>query len=100
VITPPAWNAQKRRAGADSTGPAAAAVTRWPPPTACTASANLSRRDGQPSKPEKEKKDSWAARVLPEPRLGLTILVGARAMLETCGSAGKGTDVKEGVPSR
>ena len=56
--------------------------------------------DGQPGKPEKEKKDSWAARVLAEPRLGLTILVGARAMLETCGSAGKGTDVKEGVPSR
>ena len=23
-----------------------------------------------------------------------------RAMLETCGSAGKGSDVKEGVPSR
>jgi len=28
------------------------------------------------------------------------IRCGGGAMLETCGSAGKGTDVKEGVPSR
>jgi Sap, sulfolipid-1-addressing protein len=28
-------------------------------------------------RPEKEKKDSWAARVLAEPRLGLAMLVGA-----------------------
>ncbi len=32
--------------------------------------------DGQPAKPEKDKKDSWAARVLAEPRLGLAMLVG------------------------
>ena len=32
---------------------------------------------GQPGKPEKEKKDSWAARVLAEPRLGLAMLIGA-----------------------
>jgi Sap-like sulfolipid-1-addressing protein len=32
---------------------------------------------GQPEKPEKEKKDGWAARVLAEPRLGLAMLVGA-----------------------
>src|SRR5215467_3038151 len=31
----------------------------------------------QPSTPQKEKKDSWAARVLAEPRLGLAMLVGA-----------------------
>jgi hypothetical protein len=31
----------------------------------------------QPEKKEKEKKDSWAARVLAEPRLGLAMLVGA-----------------------
>jgi Sap, sulfolipid-1-addressing protein len=30
-----------------------------------------------PEKPEKEKKDGWAARVLAEPRLGLAMLVGA-----------------------
>jgi hypothetical protein len=34
-------------------------------------------RDGQPEKPEKEKKDGWAQRVLSEPRLGLAMLVGA-----------------------
>src|SRR5215831_9162267 len=33
--------------------------------------------NGQPGKPQKEKKDSWAARVLAEPRLGLAMLVGA-----------------------
>ena len=34
--------------------------------------------DGPPEKPEKpEKKDSWAQRVLAEPRLGLAMLVGA-----------------------
>jgi len=33
--------------------------------------------DGQPDQPEKERKDSWAARVLAEPRLGLAMLVGA-----------------------
>ena len=34
--------------------------------------------DGLPQKPEeKEKKDSWAQRVLAEPRLGLAMLVGA-----------------------
>jgi len=33
--------------------------------------------DGQPDTPEKEKKDSWAARVLAEPRLGLAMLIGA-----------------------
>src|SRR5215468_3599521 len=33
--------------------------------------------DGQPGTPPKEKKDSWAARVLAEPRLGLAMLVGA-----------------------
>jgi hypothetical protein len=33
--------------------------------------------DGQPEKPEKEKKDGWAQRVLSEPRLGLAMLVGA-----------------------
>ena len=33
--------------------------------------------DGQPEKPEKEKKDGWAQRVLAEPRLGLAMLVGA-----------------------
>ena len=32
---------------------------------------------GQPEKPEKEKKDSWAQRVLAEPRLGLATLIGA-----------------------
>jgi uncharacterized membrane protein YedE/YeeE len=32
---------------------------------------------GQPSKPEKEKKDSWAQRVLAEPRLGLAVVIGA-----------------------
>ncbi len=32
--------------------------------------------DGQPDKPEKEKKDSWA-RLLAEPRLGLAMLIGA-----------------------
>jgi Sap, sulfolipid-1-addressing protein len=32
---------------------------------------------GQPAKPEKEKKDGWAARVLAEPRLGLAMLAGA-----------------------
>jgi hypothetical protein len=32
---------------------------------------------GQPDTPEQEKKDSWAARVLAEPRLGLAMLVGA-----------------------
>ena len=31
--------------------------------------------DGQPE--QKEKKDSWAARVLGEPRLGLAMLIGA-----------------------
>src|SRR5215470_3123910 len=33
--------------------------------------------DGQPGTPQKEKKDSWAARVLAEPRLGLAMLIGA-----------------------
>jgi hypothetical protein len=33
-------------------------------------------RDGQPEKPEKEKKDGWA-RLLAEPRLGLAMLAGA-----------------------
>jgi hypothetical protein len=33
--------------------------------------------DGQPGTPPKEKKDSWAARVLAEPRLGLAMLIGA-----------------------
>jgi len=33
--------------------------------------------DGQPGKPQKEKKDSWATRVLAEPRLGLAMLIGA-----------------------
>ena len=33
--------------------------------------------DGQPDKPEKEKKDGWAQRVLAEPRLGLAMVVGA-----------------------
>jgi uncharacterized membrane protein YedE/YeeE len=33
--------------------------------------------DGQPPKPEKEKKDSWAQRVLAEPRLGLAVVIGA-----------------------
>ena len=33
--------------------------------------------DGLPGEPEKEKKDSWAARVLSEPRFGLAMLVGA-----------------------
>jgi len=33
--------------------------------------------DGQPEKPEKEKKDGWAQRVLAEPRLGLAMLIGA-----------------------
>ena len=32
---------------------------------------------GQPPKPEKEKKDSWAQRVLAEPRLGLAVVIGA-----------------------
>jgi Sap, sulfolipid-1-addressing protein len=32
---------------------------------------------GQPDTPEKEKKDSWADRVLAEPRLGLALLIGA-----------------------
>ena len=32
---------------------------------------------GQPEKPEGEKKDGWAARVLAEPRLGLAMLAGA-----------------------
>jgi Sap, sulfolipid-1-addressing protein len=32
---------------------------------------------GQPDTPEKEKKDSWAERVLAEPRLGLATLIGA-----------------------
>ena len=32
---------------------------------------------GPPDKPEKKKKDGWAARVLAEPRLGLAMLVGA-----------------------
>jgi hypothetical protein len=33
--------------------------------------------NGQPGEPQKEKKDSWAARVLAEPRLGLAMLIGA-----------------------
>ena len=33
--------------------------------------------NGQPGKPQKEKKDSWATRVLAEPRLGLAMLIGA-----------------------
>ena len=33
--------------------------------------------DGQSGKPQKKKKDGWAARVLAEPRLGLAMLVGA-----------------------
>ena len=33
--------------------------------------------NGQPGMPQKEKKDSWAARVLAEPRLGLAMLIGA-----------------------
>ena len=33
--------------------------------------------DGESAQPEREKKDSWAARVLAEPRLGLAVLVGA-----------------------
>jgi len=33
--------------------------------------------DGQPEKPEKEKKAGWAQRVLAEPRLGLAMLIGA-----------------------
>jgi hypothetical protein len=33
--------------------------------------------DGQPPKPEKEKKDGWAQRVLAEPRLGLAVVIGA-----------------------
>ena len=32
---------------------------------------------GKPLKPQKEKKDSWAERVLAEPRLGLAMLIGA-----------------------
>jgi Sap, sulfolipid-1-addressing protein len=32
---------------------------------------------GQPEKPESEKKDGWAQRVLAQPRLGLAMLVGA-----------------------
>ena len=32
---------------------------------------------GQPEKPEREKKDGWAQRVLAQPRLGLAMLVGA-----------------------
>ena len=32
---------------------------------------------GQPGRPQKEKKDSWATRVLAEPRLGLAMLIGA-----------------------
>ena len=32
---------------------------------------------GQPPKPEKEKKDGWAQRVLAEPRLGLAVVIGA-----------------------
>jgi hypothetical protein len=32
---------------------------------------------GQPPKPEKEKKDSWAQRALAEPRLGLAMVIGA-----------------------
>jgi hypothetical protein len=39
--------------------------------------AQVPASDGQPGKPEKDKKDSWAARVLAEPRLGLAMLVGA-----------------------
>jgi hypothetical protein len=37
------------------------------------------RKPGKPGKPEnkKEKKDSWAQRLLAEPRLGLAVLVGA-----------------------
>jgi Sap, sulfolipid-1-addressing protein len=38
--------------------------------------AQVQASDGQPGKPEKDKKDSWAARVLAEPRLGLAMLVG------------------------
>jgi Sap, sulfolipid-1-addressing protein len=38
--------------------------------------AQVPASDGQPGKPEKDKKDSWAARVLAEPRLGLAMLVG------------------------
>jgi Sap, sulfolipid-1-addressing protein len=33
--------------------------------------------DGQPDRPEQEKKDSWAERTLSEPRLGLAMLIGA-----------------------
>jgi len=33
--------------------------------------------NGKPGEPPKQKKDSWAARVLAEPRLGLAVLVGA-----------------------
>ena len=33
--------------------------------------------NGQPGKPQKEKKESWATRVLAEPRLGLAMLIGA-----------------------
>ena len=32
---------------------------------------------GQPEKPDREKKDGWAQRVLAQPRLGLAMLVGA-----------------------
>ena len=32
---------------------------------------------GQPEKPQREKKDGWAQRVLAQPRLGLAMLVGA-----------------------
>src|SRR5215467_4036080 len=38
--------------------------------------APVAAGDGQPGKPPKEK-DSWAERVLAEPRLGLAMLVGA-----------------------
>ena len=39
--------------------------------------APVPARDAQPDQAEKEKKDSWAARALAQPRLGLALLVGA-----------------------
>jgi hypothetical protein len=39
--------------------------------------ASVPAGSGQPGKPQKENKDSWATRVLAEPRLGLAMLIGA-----------------------
>jgi hypothetical protein len=81
TITPVADSAQKTAsAGVDlALGPLLPAVG------ALVATGRLHGRrqqpvpagDGQPGKPEREKKDSWAARMLSEPRLRLAMLVGA-----------------------